>query len=117
VFGNMADYRLWTPLSARDRKLSILTAPHVEDVEAVSHFARATHPNLRRIAAVKDHEEADRFKALGVETVVDDSTLPGLDLAAFVLRELNVDEERIAAWRARTEARDAAPVERALELA
>jgi CPA2 family monovalent cation:H+ antiporter-2 len=117
VFGDMADYRLWTALSARDRKLSILTAPQVGDVEAVSHFARATHPNLRRIAAVKDAEDADRFNALGVETVVDASALPGLDLAAFVLRELNVDEARIAAWRGRTEALDAAPAERMLELA
>ena len=117
VFGNMADNRLWTALSARDRKLSILTAPQVEDIDAISHFARATHPNLRRIAAVKDVEEGDRFSALGVETVVDASAMPGLDLAAFVLREMNVNEERISTWRSRAEARDAAPAERMLELA
>jgi hypothetical protein len=34
-----------------------------------------------------------------------------------VLRQLNVDEARIAAWRSGTEARDAAPAERTLELA
>jgi CPA2 family monovalent cation:H+ antiporter-2 len=117
VFGNMADYRLWTALSARERKLSILTAPRVADEEAVSHFALATHPNLRRLAAVKSAEEAERLNALGVETVIDASALPGLDLAAFVLRELNVDDERLAAWRSRTEARDAAPSERMLESA
>jgi CPA2 family monovalent cation:H+ antiporter-2 len=117
VFGNMADWRFWTPISARDRKLSILTGPQYDDVAAIGHYARATHPDLRRIAAVKDAAEAARFRTLGVETVIDASNPPGLDLAAFVLAQMGIDEVRIEAWRNRTRAQEAATDDQVLELA
>jgi CPA2 family monovalent cation:H+ antiporter-2 len=117
VFGNMADSRFWTTISARDRKLSILTGPQYDDVEAVGHYARATHPGLRRIAVVNDVAEAERFRSLGVETVIDTSQPPGLDLAEFVLAQMGVAADRIHAWRERTRASDGAGAERLLELA
>jgi len=98
VLGNMADLRLWTAIVTHDRKLSVLTAPRYEDVEAVDRYARATYPGLKRIAAVSDSTELARFESLGVKPVIDVASKPGLDLAAFVLREMGIEEDRIAAW-------------------
>jgi CPA2 family monovalent cation:H+ antiporter-2 len=117
VFGNMADSRIWTAIGARDRKLSILTGPQYEDVEAVGHYARATHPNLRRVAAVATEAEAARFRTLGVDAVIDAREPIGVDLAVWVLRTLGVAEDRIVEWCARTRGASVAAPEDLLEVA
>jgi len=98
VFSDMADTRLWNAIAARDRKLSVLTGSRYEDVEPLGHYTRTTYPGLRRIAAVSNADESARFLTLGVEPVVDAAAMPGLDLAAFVLREMGIEEAHIAAW-------------------
>jgi Kef-type K+ transport system membrane component KefB len=117
VFGNMADSRIWTTIGARDRKLSILTGPTPEDVEGVGHYARSTHPHLRRIAAVNSEAEAAVFRALGVEAVIDTARPPGLDLATWVLRVMGADEGRIAEWRLRAQETGQAESDELLEFA
>ena len=45
-----------------------------------------------------DASEAERFRELGLEAVVDRSVPPGLDLAAAVLRELGLEATSIESW-------------------
>ncbi len=68
-------------------------------------MARQRFPNLKRIAVVRDRDEAERFKSIGLLPVIDRSVPPGLDLAALVLGELSVNPDRIGAWMRRQQER------------
>jgi hypothetical protein len=67
--------------------------------------ARQRFPNLKRIAVVRDRDEAERFKSIGLLPVIDRSVPPGLDLAALVLGELGVGPDRIGEWMRRRQER------------
>ena len=54
---------------------------------------------------VPDETEAERFRKLGLEAVVDRSVPAGLDLAATVLLELGQSPEPIETWMRRYQER------------
>jgi Kef-type K+ transport system membrane component KefB len=109
VFGDMSDPRLWEPVAGHGRRYSIITSPSFDESSELTNFAQASHPSLKRIAVVSDQADADRFGSIGVASVIDVSDPPGLDLCAYVLRELGVDGAHAQAWNARQRA---APDER-----
>ena len=86
------------------RKVSVLTAPAFEVSRDLSPAARQRFPDLKRVAVVRDRDEAERFKSI-VLPVIDRSVPPGLDLAALVLGELGVDPDRIGEWMRRQQER------------
>ena len=104
VFGDMADPRLWDPVAGEGRRLSIITSPTFEESSELTHFARASHPTLKRIAVVADEANADRFRSIGVASVIDASDPPGLDLCAYVLAEFGIDKTEVDAWNDRQRA-------------
>lgn len=98
VFGDFGDSRIWEPLALHGRRLTVLTAPSYEVSSGLTGIVRALYPDARRIAVVQSAEEAELFRSLGVEPVIDRSVPPGLDLAAAVLTELGIEAERIGDW-------------------
>ena len=105
AFGDLSDPRIWQPVALHGRKVSVLTAPAFEVSRDLSPAARQLYPNLKRVAVVRDRDEAERFKSIGLLPVVDRSVPPGLDLAVFVLGELGVDANRIGEWMQRQQER------------
>jgi CPA2 family monovalent cation:H+ antiporter-2 len=105
AFGDLSDPRIWEPVALHGRKVSVLTAPVFEVSRDLSPVARQRFPNLKRIAVVRDRDEAERFKSIGLLPVIDRSVPPGLDLAALVLGELSVNPDRIGAWMRRQQER------------
>ncbi|MBV9653737.1 MAG: cation:proton antiporter [Acetobacteraceae bacterium] len=105
VFGDFADPRIWEPIALHGRRIGILTAPSFEVAREVFPIGDARYPGLRRIAVVHSHEDAERFREIGAYPVIDRSIPPGLDVAAQVLSELNVDSERIGDWLRRLQER------------
>jgi K+:H+ antiporter len=105
AFGDLSDPRIWEPVALDGRKVSVLTAPVFEVSRDLGPVARQRFPNLKRIAVVRDPEDAERFKSIGLLPVIDRSVPPGLDLAALVLGELSVDPDRIGAWMRRQQER------------
>ena len=105
AFGDLSDPRIWEPVALDGRKVSVLTAPVFEVSRDLSPVARQRFPNLKRIAVVRDRDEAERFKSIGLLPVIDRSVPPGLDLAALVLGELSVNPDRIGAWMRRQQER------------
>jgi CPA2 family monovalent cation:H+ antiporter-2 len=105
AFGDLSDPRMWEPVALHGRKVSVLTAPVFEVSRDVGPAARQLFPDLKRVAVVRDRDEAERFKSIGVLPVVDRSMPPGLDVAVFVLGELGVDPERVGEWMRRQQER------------
>ena len=105
AFGDFSDPRIWEPVALHGRKVSVLTAPAFEVSQDLGPAVRQLFPDLKRVAVVRDRDEAERFKSIGVLPVVDRSVPPGLDLAAFVLGELGVDPDRIGEWMRRQQER------------
>ena len=101
VFGDMSDPRLWEPVAGQGRRFSVITSPSFDESNELTHFAKASHPNLKRIAVVGDQTNADRFRSIGIESVIDASDPPGLDLCAYVLNELGVEGAHVQAWNSR----------------
>ncbi len=105
VFGDFGDPRIWEPVALHGRRLSILTAPSFEVTSSVATIGRALYPDLKRIAVVHSHEDAERFRSIGVQPILDRSIPPGLDVTAQVLSEMGVEAERIGDWMRRIQER------------
>jgi Kef-type K+ transport system membrane component KefB len=104
VFGDMSDPRIWDPVAGPSRRLSIITSPSFDESSELTDFARTVHPTMKRVAVVSDEENADRFRSIGVASVIDVSDPPGLDLCAYVLGELGIDTSAVAEWNRRVRA-------------
>jgi CPA2 family monovalent cation:H+ antiporter-2 len=105
AFGDLSDSRIWMPVALHGRKVSVLTAPVFEVSQDLGPAVRQLFPDLKRVAVVRDRDEAERFRSIGVLPVVDRSVPPGLDVAVFVLGELGVDPDRVGAWMRRQQER------------
>jgi Kef-type K+ transport system membrane component KefB len=105
---NIGDPRLWGPVAFNKRRVSVLTAPRLAESSGLTHFAQMHFPNLRRVAAVANAEEAAQFREVGVEPVVDRSDPPGLDLAAHILLLMGKDPGAVANWRQKQRSRASA---------
>lgn len=97
-FGDLSDPRIWQSVALHGRRVTVLTAPSFEVSRELAPVARKLFPNLKRVAVVRDENEAEQYRSIGVLPVVDRSIPPGLDLAVLVLNELDVDSERISTW-------------------
>jgi CPA2 family monovalent cation:H+ antiporter-2 len=116
VLGDSADPRLWEPVGLGGRRVIALTGPRFEVSSELTPIVTFRHPNLRRFAAVRDPEERDRFEALGMRAIVDESAPRGLDLAAAVLAEMGIEPAAIEGWSRRQQERargDVLPAEAA----
>lgn len=101
LFGDAADPRIWEPLSMRDRRFVIITAPDYEKVRALGHAATHLFPDLTRVAVVRNEKDRDRFAAMGLLAITDDGMPRGFETTAAILDLLGVGEDRRAEWRAR----------------
>jgi len=79
------------------RKISVLTAPKLESVTVNSPVAIAQYPNLKRVAAAASESEAEQFRRIGVQAVVERGSPHGSHIATAVLEELGYDAAKIAA--------------------
>ena len=97
AFGDMADPRLWEPVAMHGRRIA-LTEPSYETESELAPIALRRYPAVKGFAVVPDETEAERFRKLGLEAVVDRSVPAGLDLAATVLLELGLEATSIETW-------------------
>jgi Kef-type K+ transport system membrane component KefB len=97
-FGDLSDPRIWQSVALHGRRVSVLTAPSFEVSRELAPVARKLFPNLKRVAVVRDENEAEQYRSIGLVPVIDRSIPPGLDLAVLVLNELGVDSEKISTW-------------------
>lgn len=105
AFGDPADVRLMETLAFSEREAVIVTSARYEEAEAMKPVIHDRYPRLDCFIAVDSDSDEARFRMLGLRPVVNRSFPRGLDLAAAVLRSLNVKEAKIQEWMRRQQER------------
>jgi CPA2 family monovalent cation:H+ antiporter-2 len=95
-FGDATDIRLWESVELHSRKLSVLTAPTLEITSVNQPVATAQYPNLKRLAAAASESDAEEFRRIGVQAVVEGGNPHGTHIATAVLEELGYEAAKIA---------------------
>ena len=101
AFGDAADLRLMETLKMAQRGSVVITVPRYEISKSLLPIVQDRYPKLRRIISVENEEQKRLYEELEMTAVVSHSMPKGLDLAAAVLAEHNVDDESIRVWMER----------------
>jgi CPA2 family monovalent cation:H+ antiporter-2 len=109
-FGDAADTRLWRIFDLPGRKYSVMTAASVEAAEDWIPAARVMFPKLHRLWVAKSDDEAAELNELGIEAVVADDEVPGIEAAEILLEAFGIPPERISSWSMQQRARIASPL-------
>lgn len=110
AFGDAADLRLMESLKVAQRLSVVITVPRYEISKALSPIVQERYPNLRRIISVENEDQKKKFEELGMRAIVSRSMPKGLDLAAAVLAEHNIDDDSIRDWMERHQDESLEPV-------
>ncbi len=84
-----------------ERPAIVVTIPRYEVARDISPIIRERYPHLRRFIGVETEEEKRKYEALGMDAVLIQSIPKGLELAAAVLKNHDVDETAIGDWMRR----------------
>ncbi|MCA9473656.1 MAG: cation:proton antiporter [Nitrospirales bacterium] len=101
AFGDVADVRLMETFDMAQRPTIVITIARYEISQALTPIVRERYPNLTRFVSVENDEERQKFETLGMKAIVTRSVPKGLDLAALVLREHKVSDDKIQKWMRR----------------
>jgi Kef-type K+ transport system membrane component KefB len=105
AFGDADDPRIWDSLGAWSRRINVITAPRWSVLAELVPIAAQRYPDMKRFALVRDTGEAELAAPLEIVPVIDISHPPGLDIAAAVLHELDVDSDAVGLWMRQTQQR------------
>ena len=105
AFGDADDPRIWESRGAWNRRINVITAPRWSVLAELVPIAAQRYPDMKRFALVRDAAEANLAGPLEVTPVIDLSHPPGMDLAAAVLHELDVDSGAVGLWMRQTQER------------
>jgi len=108
-FGDAADIRMWESMELHNRRLSVLTAPRLDVISNNHPIAAAQYPALKRVAAVADESEAEKYRNLGIVAVIERGVPHGIDVARAVLVELGCEAGKVAEWVRQLSGRAVAP--------
>src|SRR4051794_9306701 len=109
-FGDAADTRLWRVFDLEGRKYSVMTAASVEAARDWIPTARVMFPKLHRLWVARTDDEAAQLNELGLEAVVANDEVPGIEAAEILLAAFGMRPDRISSWSMRQRARIASPL-------
>lgn len=109
-FGDAADTRLWRVLDLEGRKYSVMTGASVQAAQDWIPTARVMFPQLHRLWVTRTDDEAAQLNELGLEAVVANDEVPGIEAAEILLAGFGIAPDRISSWSMRQRARVASPL-------
>jgi Kef-type K+ transport system membrane component KefB len=101
AFGDLGDLRLVETLQIAERSTVVVTIARYELSRELTPILRERYPRLTRFVSVENDAEKARFDALGMRAIVTRSFPKGLDLAAAVLKEHGVNDQKVSEWMRR----------------
>jgi CPA2 family monovalent cation:H+ antiporter-2 len=109
-FGDAADTRLWRVFDLEGRKYSVMTAASVQAAHDWIPTARVMFPKLHRLWVARTDDEAAQLNELGLEAVVANDEVPGIEAAEILLAAFGIEPDRISSWSMQQRARIASPL-------
>lgn len=97
-FGDATDLRMMDTIRMAQTKIIIITFINYEVARQLAPIVLQRHPGLRLMVSVDTEEEKIQFDALGMLAIIEASFPDGLDSAAAVLYERDLDEQKIQKW-------------------
>lgn len=98
AFGDLSDLRLADTADVSQANSVVVTQGRYDIAREIAPIVDQRYPNLRRYVSVKDQDESDKFRELGMIVVQPISQPAGVDMASTVLKDLGVDSDEIADW-------------------
>ena len=98
AYGQPSDLRFWNTLGVSNARAMCMAAPRYQVAKDISPIVKKLYPDLKRYVAVDDSSEGVRFATLGLIPFHNRGAPPGLEMACFILRELEQNEDKINQW-------------------
>lgn len=105
-FGDATDLRLMETIKMSQAETIVITFADYNIAQQLAPIVQENYAELTLIISVKTEEDKILFDKLGMTAVVQHSFPRGLDIAAAVLQEHDVDNERIQKWMKKQQSQD-----------
>jgi len=105
-FGDATDLRMMDTIKMSQTKVIIITFINYAVASQLAPIVLQRHPGLRLMVSVDTEEQKIQFDALGMVAIIEGSFPKGLDTAAAVLYERDIDELKIQKWLQRQQEKE-----------
>lgn len=100
-FGDATDLRLMDTIKMSHAKTIVITFADYEIASQLAPIVMERYPDLNLMVSVNSEQEKIKFDALGMKAIVQHSFPRGLDMAAAVSAEHEVDSSKLVKWMKR----------------
>lgn len=100
-FGDATDLRLMDTIKMSHAETIVITFVDYDIANQLAPIVRERYPGLRLMVAVNNETDKKRFDELGMQAIIQQSFPRGLDMAAAVLDEHEVDKIKTHNWMKR----------------
>ena len=97
-FGDATDLRMMDTIKMSQTKIIIITFINYAVASQLAPIVLQRYPGLRLMVSVDTEEQKIQFDALGMVAIIEGSFPKGLDTAAAVLYERDIEEQKIQKW-------------------
>jgi len=105
-FGDATDLRLMDTIKMAHAETVAITFADYNIASQLAPIVIERHPELTLIVAVKDETDKERFDALGMQAVIQQSFPRGLDMAVAVLDAQGVNKKKQHNWMKRQQTQE-----------
>ncbi|MDJ0920150.1 MAG: cation:proton antiporter [Henriciella sp.] len=98
LFGDASNLKLVEAAGAAQARAIVIGAPRYEVSKAITPAVERNFPGTPRFVSVTNDEDEARFSALGMHAWLSVTEPHGIEMAADILQELGIDEDRISEW-------------------
>lgn len=100
-FGNAANMRLVEAVAGRNPRAVVIGAPRYEVSRDLTPAAQREFPKTPRFVSVDNEADRQRFSELGMRAWLAMGEPKGIEMAADILRQLGIEEQKVVDWVSR----------------
>jgi len=100
-FGDATDLRLMDTIKMSHAKTVVITFADYDIASQLAPIVLERYPDLKLMVSVDNDQEKEKFDALGMQAIVENSFPRGLDIAAVVSAVHNIEASKINKWMKR----------------
>ena len=100
-FGNAANLRLVEAVAGSNPRAVVIGAPRYDVSRDLTPAAQREFPETPRFVAVDNEADRRRFAGLGMRAWLSMGEPTGIEMAADILRQLGVEEQKVVDWMSR----------------